>query len=142
MSEKYHVAAINFEAGDHAMPQNPLEIDLALRAAKVAWDIAYSGMDESVYLHAFSIEARPFYPTDTGSEEHLRVEMNIPPGLLPPKGAAMVSARLALYAALVKAGEKEAVFDPSKLVQNNRQGRKFMQAYFRQRGVTVKFSEA
>jgi hypothetical protein len=47
-----------------------------------------------------------------------------------------------LKAALAKAGEKEAVFDPSKLVQNNRQGRKFMQAYFRQRGVTVKFSEA
>ena len=38
LSDKYHVAAINFEAGDHAMPQNPLEIDLALRAAKVAWE--------------------------------------------------------------------------------------------------------
>jgi hypothetical protein len=35
---KHHVAAINFEAGDHAMPQNPLEIDLALRAAKIAWE--------------------------------------------------------------------------------------------------------
>jgi hypothetical protein len=38
LSEKYHVAVINFEAGDHAMPQNPLEIDLALRAAQVAWE--------------------------------------------------------------------------------------------------------
>jgi len=38
LSDKYHIAAINFEAGDHAMPQNPLEIDLALRAAKVAWE--------------------------------------------------------------------------------------------------------
>ena len=38
MSDKYHVAAINFEAGDHAIPQNPLEIDLALGAAKVAWE--------------------------------------------------------------------------------------------------------
>jgi len=37
MSDKYHIAAINFEAGDHAMPQNPIEIGLALRAAKVAW---------------------------------------------------------------------------------------------------------
>jgi heme oxygenase len=35
---KHHISAINFEAGDHAMPQNPLEIDLALRAAKVAWE--------------------------------------------------------------------------------------------------------
>src|SRR6516162_11924606 len=38
LSGKYHIAAINFEAGDHAMPQNPLEIDLALRAAKLAWE--------------------------------------------------------------------------------------------------------
>jgi hypothetical protein len=35
LSDKHHVAEINFEAGDHAMPQNPLEIDLALRAATV-----------------------------------------------------------------------------------------------------------
>ncbi|MBZ5758601.1 MULTISPECIES: hypothetical protein [Rhizobium] len=45
-----------------------------------------------------------------------------------------------LKAALTRAGLKEAVFDPSRLVQNNRSGRKLMQAYFRQRGVTVKFS--
>ncbi|MBK5566225.1 hypothetical protein [Ensifer sp. SSB1] len=47
-----------------------------------------------------------------------------------------------LKAALMRAGLKEAVFDPTKLVQNNRSGRKLMQAYFRQRGVTVKFSAA
>jgi len=35
---KYHAAAVNFEAGDHAIPQNPVEIDLALRAAKAAWE--------------------------------------------------------------------------------------------------------
>lgn len=45
-----------------------------------------------------------------------------------------------LKAALTRASLKEAVFDPSRLVQNNRSGRKLMQAYFRQRGVTVKFS--
>jgi hypothetical protein len=45
-----------------------------------------------------------------------------------------------LKAAMARAGLKEAVFDPAKLVQNNRSGRKLMQAYFRQRGVTVKFS--
>nr|WP_165823590.1 hypothetical protein [Rhizobium album] len=44
-----------------------------------------------------------------------------------------------LKAALTKEGLKEAVFDPAWLVQNNRSGRKLMQAYFRQRGVTVKF---
>jgi hypothetical protein len=45
-----------------------------------------------------------------------------------------------LKVALAQAGLKEAVFDASKLTQNNRSGRKLMQAYFRQRGVTVKFS--
>lgn len=48
----------------------------------------------------------------------------------------------ALKAALAREGLKEAVFDPAKLVQNNRSGRKLMQAYFRQRGVTVIFSAA
>ncbi|XUY27581.1 hypothetical protein RMR21_004265 [Agrobacterium sp. rho-8.1] len=47
-----------------------------------------------------------------------------------------------LKAALAKEGLKEALFDPAKLVQNNRSGRKLMQAYFRQRGVTVKYKEA
>ncbi len=44
-----------------------------------------------------------------------------------------------LKTALMRAGIKEAVFDPAKLAQNNRSGRKLMQAYFRQRGVSVKF---
>ncbi|TGQ64175.1 hypothetical protein EN829_020465 [Mesorhizobium sp. M00.F.Ca.ET.186.01.1.1] len=46
-----------------------------------------------------------------------------------------------LKAALARAGTKEAVFDPAKLAQNNRSGRKLMQAYFRQRGVSVTFSQ-
>jgi heme oxygenase len=33
-----HVTAINVEAGDHAMPQNPAEIALALWVAKEAWE--------------------------------------------------------------------------------------------------------
>ncbi|RWA60406.1 hypothetical protein [Mesorhizobium sp.] len=45
-----------------------------------------------------------------------------------------------LKAALAREGIKEAVFDPAKLAHNNRAGRKLMQAYFRQRGVTVTFS--
>ena len=47
----------------------------------------------------------------------------------------------ALKAAMAREAIKQAVFDPTKLVQNNRQGRKLMQAYFRQRGVSVSFSE-
>ena len=45
----------------------------------------------------------------------------------------------ALKAAMAREGVKEAEFEPSKLAQNNRQGRKFMQAYFRSKGVTVSF---
>ena len=45
----------------------------------------------------------------------------------------------ALKAALAREGRREAVFDPAKLAQNNRQGRKRLQAYFRQHGVTVSF---
>jgi len=45
-----------------------------------------------------------------------------------------------LKTALTRAGQKEAVFDAAKLVQSNREGRKRMKAYFRQRGVAVKFS--
>ncbi|RWO71603.1 MAG: hypothetical protein EOS17_10885 [Mesorhizobium sp.] len=47
----------------------------------------------------------------------------------------------ALKAALTREGIRQAVFDPAKLAQNNRSGRKLMQAYFRQRGVSVKFSD-
>ena len=46
-----------------------------------------------------------------------------------------------LKAALAREGLKQAVFDPTKLAQNNRQGHKLMQAYFRQRGVSVSFSD-
>lgn len=45
-----------------------------------------------------------------------------------------------LKVALAREGLKEAVFDPTMLIQNNRSGRKLMQAYFRQRGVSVAFS--
>jgi heme oxygenase len=34
---RHHVTEINFEAGDHAMPQDPREIELALRAGRAAW---------------------------------------------------------------------------------------------------------
>lgn len=45
-----------------------------------------------------------------------------------------------LKRAMAREGTKEAVFDPTRLPQNNRSGRKMMQSYFRQRGVSVKFS--
>ena len=51
-----------------------------------------------------------------------------------------IDARIAtLRAALTREGIEHAVFDPIKLAQNNRSGRKLMQAYFRQRGVSGGF---
>jgi hypothetical protein len=46
----------------------------------------------------------------------------------------------ALKAAMTREGVKEAVFEPAKLAQSNRQGRKIMQSYFKKRGVSVGFS--
>jgi hypothetical protein len=46
-----------------------------------------------------------------------------------------------LKAALAALGQKTVMIEPSKLVQNNRQGRKTMQSYFKKRGVAVIFSE-
>jgi hypothetical protein len=46
----------------------------------------------------------------------------------------------ALKAAMAREGVKEAVFEPRKLAQNNRQGRKLMQSYFRKKGVAVRFA--
>lgn len=45
----------------------------------------------------------------------------------------------ALKSAMAKSGAKEAVFDPTRLVQSNREGRKRMQSYFKKRGVKVTF---
>lgn len=44
-----------------------------------------------------------------------------------------------LKAAMKEEGAKEAVFKPDRLAQNNRQGRKVMQAYFKKRGIKVVF---
>ena len=43
--------------------------------------------------------------------------------------------------AMNAAGEKEAVFEPERLSQNNRAGRKMMQSYFKKRGVKVVFAK-
>jgi hypothetical protein len=48
----------------------------------------------------------------------------------------------ALRAALVREGRTEAVLDPARIAQNNREGRKRLQAYFRQKGVSVSFAAA
>lgn len=44
-----------------------------------------------------------------------------------------------LKEAMKAEGVKKAIFDPTRLVQNNREGRKRMQSYFKKRGVVVVF---
>lgn len=44
-----------------------------------------------------------------------------------------------LKIALKESDQKEAVFEAERLVQNNRQGRKRLQSYFKKRGVNVAF---
>ncbi|MDD9900544.1 MAG: hypothetical protein OXT65_06160 [Alphaproteobacteria bacterium] len=44
-------------------------------------------------------------------------------------------------AELKATGQKSIAVDPARLVQNNRQGRKTLQAYFKKRGVSVTFTE-
>jgi ribosomal protein S1 len=46
-----------------------------------------------------------------------------------------------LKAAMKEEGVKQATFKPERLAQNNRQGRKMMEAYFKKRGVPVVFEK-
>ena len=47
-----------------------------------------------------------------------------------------------LKAAMTAEGVKEVVVEPARLAQNNRQGRKLMQSYFKKKGVAVAFAAA
>ena len=46
-----------------------------------------------------------------------------------------------LKAALAQAGAKTVTMEKERLPQNNRQGRKMLQTYFKKRGVLVVFAE-
>ncbi len=50
------------------------------------------------------------------------------------------SAITVLKAALYAQSENTVVMDPARLPQNNRQGRKMLQTYFKKRGVLVAFA--
>jgi len=49
---------------------------------------------------------------------------------------------LALKNAMQANGAQSVEINPTKIPQPNRQGRKLMQSYFKQRGVVVTFAEA
>ncbi len=63
------------------------------------WDATYTGCDLTPYTYAFSYE-----PQEADTAAKLRSGLQLGPDVTPPSGAAVVAARLALYAALVKAG--------------------------------------
>lgn len=44
-----------------------------------------------------------------------------------------------LKEAVKEAGVKDVTFESNRLAQSNREGRQFMKAYFKKRGVSVKF---
>jgi len=62
------------------------------------WSATYSGCKPSAYLFAFSYEPQP------GVEEQTHAELRLDAKTKAPAGAAVVASRLALYAALRKAG--------------------------------------
>lgn len=49
-----------------------------------------------------------------------------------------IDAHISALKPLLDAG-KEFIVDPAQLPQNNRQGRKMMQSYFKKRGINVAF---
>jgi hypothetical protein len=67
-------------------------------AAPNDWDATYSGCFVGPYLYAFSYE-----PTD-GHDAETHAALELGPNTKAPAGGAVVASRLALYAALVKAG--------------------------------------
>jgi hypothetical protein len=96
-------SAGTFSARSFGRLANRIKADLASR---IDWDATYSGCDIDIYLHGFSIEPRGGYSSEIRTEAHLSAAMGVKPGASAPAGAALVASRLALHAALVKAGAK------------------------------------
>jgi hypothetical protein len=98
------VARINsagtFSARSFARLIGQVRIDLA---ARNEWERAYSGCRLNTYLYTFSYE-HPEAAHDAGLLDRLRADTHVARDRPPPTGAAIVAARLALYAALAKSG--------------------------------------
>jgi hypothetical protein len=67
-------------------------------ASGIDWDVTYSGCEGQVYQYAFSYEPQDHL------EAMMRKALHLSPNDKYPTGAAVVASRLALYAAVVKAG--------------------------------------
>jgi hypothetical protein len=86
-------------------------------AANIDWDAVYSGCDIETYLYSFSFEGPKEHADPASTETQLRAALHVKPGLLPPSGAAIAASRLALYAALVKAGARRQQVHPPLIKQ-------------------------
>jgi hypothetical protein len=75
-------------------------------ASATDWDVTYSGPLPGVYEYTFSYEPQDQHDAET------RAALTIPRGAKAPAGAAVVASRLALYAALLKAGVKPVSGSP------------------------------
>ncbi|WP_338846320.1 hypothetical protein V8J88_21490 [Massilia sp. W12] len=100
LAKRSNVAG-SFSAQNFSRLTTQIKQDLA---AKVDWAAAYSGCDLAIYLRTFSYEARTGYAAEVRSEEQLKSALRVRNDATAPAGAALVAARLALYAALLKAG--------------------------------------
>jgi hypothetical protein len=109
MAQRVNVAG-SFSAQRFERLVSTVKRDLA---TKTDWGASYSGCDIYVYLHAFSITAMSGYAGQTKTEQELATAVNAAAGASPPIGAALVASRLALYAALVKAGARVPTGGPS-----------------------------
>jgi hypothetical protein len=77
-------------------------------AARNDWNAVYTGCDAGMLQYAFSYE-----PQDGQAAQALHTALKLGPDAAAPAGAAVVASRLALYAALAKAGAKVPVGAPS-----------------------------
>jgi hypothetical protein len=66
------------------------------------WNAAYAGCNSDTYNYAFSYEPQTI--EHDNHAEKVRVDLGLGSSVKPPGGAAVVAARVALYAALLKAG--------------------------------------
>jgi hypothetical protein len=77
-------------------------------ASTIDWSAAYSGCRMAIYLYAFSYE-----PQDGDAAPTVHSVLQLGSNVKAPAGAAVVASRLALYAALMKAGANPPANAPS-----------------------------
>ena len=91
----------SFSARTFALLAEQVQRDLGSPAR---WEATYSGCDIDIYLHSFAYEPAGGYANETRSRQQLNAALGIEATARPPAGAAVVASRLALYAAMVRAG--------------------------------------